>query len=288
MGEIVPFVFRHDQEETQIRTLKLDGKPWFVTTDCCQALALEMRSGILRRLKAAEKGTYPIWTPGGHQQMGIVNRNGLTRLVMRSDKPQATPFQDWIIEEVIPAILDTGKYELPVAAPAPDLLAAINGVSAEMKDGFRALGEKIDGSWRHNFSAATVRYVCVGLATTNGGRCWYCNDTIIVDKYGVRLDGVAHVHHANGNKADTRTENCMLACLANDCHARLTYPSRSDHIPAFEGIALAFGFHKRLRQANGLIRPPDIPKDLLEFRPMKQADMGFRHLSPPASWKRSA
>lgn len=44
--------------------------------------------------------------------MKIVNEPGLYRLVLRSDKPQAEPFMDWVTEDVLPSIRKTGSYSL--------------------------------------------------------------------------------------------------------------------------------------------------------------------------------
>lgn len=281
MSELVPFVFEHEQETTPIRTLRLDGKPWFVTADVCRALGLEDNRVAVRRLKPAEKGEYPIPTPGGVQQMGIINRNGLTRLVMRSDKPQATAFQDWIIEDVIPAIINTGKYELATAAitpTEPDLLSALSGVEERLGRRIDVLGQKL-GHGRHNFSKESERYVYEGHAKHGNCECQYCNDTIIVTRYGQPL-GNSQLHHANGNRLDNRTENCMAAC--DDCHERIHYPSRADHIPATEGQSVATAFHRKLRQKAGLIKAPDpTATKHWDFRAATQADMGF-----PTLWRK--
>ncbi len=40
----------------------------------------------------------------------MVSESGLYKLIMRSDKPQAKPFQDWVTQEVLPSIRKTGSY----------------------------------------------------------------------------------------------------------------------------------------------------------------------------------
>lgn len=56
------------------------------------------------RLDDDEKGTNSIRTPGGKQEMIIVNEPGLYSLVLGSRKPEAKAFKRWITHEVIPAI----------------------------------------------------------------------------------------------------------------------------------------------------------------------------------------
>ncbi len=49
-------------------------------------------------------------TKGGEQCLLFVNEKNLYKVIMRSDKPQAEPFQDWVCGEVLPAIRKTGGY----------------------------------------------------------------------------------------------------------------------------------------------------------------------------------
>lgn len=49
----------------------------------------------------------------------VISESGLYKLIMRSDKPQAKPFQDWVTREVLPSIRKTGSYELPKGEVMP-------------------------------------------------------------------------------------------------------------------------------------------------------------------------
>lgn len=40
----------------------------------------------------------------------IISESGLYKLIMRSDKPEARKFQDWVTRDVLPAIRKTGGY----------------------------------------------------------------------------------------------------------------------------------------------------------------------------------
>lgn len=50
---------------------------------------------------------------GRTQRAHFINEQNLYRLIMRSDKPIAEPFQDWVCGDVLPSIRKTGKYGLP-------------------------------------------------------------------------------------------------------------------------------------------------------------------------------
>ena len=94
----------------KIRTLTIDGEPWFVAADVCKALELGNPSMTVERLDADEKGISSIDTLGGKQRMAIINEPGLYSVILCSRKPGAKAFKRWITHEVIPAIRKYGGY----------------------------------------------------------------------------------------------------------------------------------------------------------------------------------
>ena len=94
----------------KVRTLNLNGEPWFVAADVCKALELGNPSMTVERLDDDEKGISTIDTLGGKQRMAIINEPGLYSLVITSRKPEAKAFKRWITHEVIPAIRKHGVY----------------------------------------------------------------------------------------------------------------------------------------------------------------------------------
>lgn len=94
----------------KIRTLTIDGEPWFVAADVCRALEIGNPSMAVERLDDDEKGISTIDTLGGKQRMTIINEPGLYSLVLSSRKPEAKAFRRWISHEVIPTIRKYGGY----------------------------------------------------------------------------------------------------------------------------------------------------------------------------------
>lgn len=92
----------------RLRTVVKDGEPWFVAGDVCEALELDRTA--TRRLDDDEKDVHSTHTPGGCQEMTIVNEPGLYALVLGSRKPEARAFKRWITHEVIPDIRKHGMY----------------------------------------------------------------------------------------------------------------------------------------------------------------------------------
>lgn len=76
----------------KVRTLNLNGEPWFVAADVCKALELGNPSMTVERLDDDEKGVSTIDTLGGKQRMAIINEPGLYSLVITSRKPEAKAF----------------------------------------------------------------------------------------------------------------------------------------------------------------------------------------------------
>ncbi|MER5388357.1 BRO family protein [Saccharopolyspora sp. NPDC002686] len=105
-----------DYHGARVRTVVLGGEPWFVAADVCAVLGYAHTASALRGLRPAEKGVRRVHTPGGEQDVTLINEPGLYRLVMRSNRPEAEAFQDWVTGEVLPAIRRTGRYD-PAAQP---------------------------------------------------------------------------------------------------------------------------------------------------------------------------
>jgi prophage antirepressor-like protein len=123
--ELIPFDF----EGRQVRVVtNTQGEPLFVAADVLAVLTLDRKA--LERLDDDEKGVNSIHTPGGAQEMTVVNEPGLYSLVLGSRKPEAKRFKRWVTHDVLPAIRKTGAYaaagSLPVLpAPTQDRVSSI-------------------------------------------------------------------------------------------------------------------------------------------------------------------
>lgn len=98
--------------ETIIRVVGSPVDPRFVAIDICRALGIGQATRAVENFDETEKGMNLVHTPGGIQEMLVVTEPGLYRLIFRSDKPAAKPFQDWVFREVLPSIRLTGGYAI--------------------------------------------------------------------------------------------------------------------------------------------------------------------------------
>lgn len=91
-----------------IRVIEHEGQPWFVAADVCKGLAIGNTSAATEKLPATDKSQLNLGLPG--KPPLVVSEAGLYKLVMRSDKPEAKAFQDWVTRVVLPAIRKDGAY----------------------------------------------------------------------------------------------------------------------------------------------------------------------------------
>lgn len=109
MSEIKVF---ENLEFGKVRVSVVDGEPMFCLSDICKILNLQ--PGATKN-RLDEKGVSLINTPtnGGMQNIVYVNEKNLYKAIMRSDKPEAEAFQDWVCGDVLPSIRKHGAYMTP-------------------------------------------------------------------------------------------------------------------------------------------------------------------------------
>jgi len=100
------------------------GEFWFCGTDVCAILGYtNSRKALQDHCK--QGGVTKRYTPtkSADQEMTFINEPNLYRLIIKSRKPEAEPFEAWVFEEVLPQIRKTGKYQLhpqQLALPEPE------------------------------------------------------------------------------------------------------------------------------------------------------------------------
>ncbi len=100
-------------EGAEVRTVQIDGEPWFVLADICRELELSTPARVAERLEKDEVSqTHTIDRMGREQKTTIINESGLYTVILRSDKPQAKPFRKWVTSVVLPSIRKTGSYSV--------------------------------------------------------------------------------------------------------------------------------------------------------------------------------
>lgn len=146
---VIPFNFG----KQQVRTLLIGDQPWFVANDVSAALLYSEASAMTRHLDDDEKGLSIMQTPGGDQEMLVINESGLYSAILRSRKAEAKRFKKWVTSEVLPAIRKTGSYE-DHQAKMPTLIDELIGMSelSVIKGLIRDKGKAVSADRQKSFA----------------------------------------------------------------------------------------------------------------------------------------
>lgn len=107
MNELQTFNF----EELPLRTMNIDGEPYFVGKDVAEVLGYKRTADAIREhVESEDKGVGKIQTPGGMQNVTIINESGLYSLIFSSKLESAKRFKRWVTSEVLPSIRKHGVY----------------------------------------------------------------------------------------------------------------------------------------------------------------------------------
>ena len=106
----------------EIRTIVVNGEPMFVGKDVASALGYKDTAKAIRvHVDEEDKGVDEMDTPGGKQNITVINESGLYSLILSSHLPSAKKFKHWITSEVIPSIRKNGLYAVDELLDNPDL-----------------------------------------------------------------------------------------------------------------------------------------------------------------------
>lgn len=119
MNEIFNF---HGQD---VRTVTINNEPYFVGKDVAEVLGYtNPRQALKSHVDEDDKGVSKFDTPGGKQDLVIINESGMYSLVLSSKLPQAKEFKRWVTSEVLPTIRKHGMYATDQLLNDPDLAIA--------------------------------------------------------------------------------------------------------------------------------------------------------------------
>ncbi|EAK9898292.1 hypothetical protein AAH51_07330, partial [Campylobacter upsaliensis] len=105
------------REEKKLRIIKNEsGEPLFCLKDICDSLEIQnnadIKNAILKEFEAPRLNLAPFQTQGEIQHFTMITEPQLYFMLMRSDKPKAREFRQWVINEVLPSIRKNRAYRL--------------------------------------------------------------------------------------------------------------------------------------------------------------------------------
>lgn len=99
----------------EVRTVSIDGEPWFVGKDVADILGYSnSRDAFARHVDDEDKTSVVIPDTGSNykSKATLINESGLYSLVLSSKLPTAKKFKRWVTSEVLPTIRKTGGYQV--------------------------------------------------------------------------------------------------------------------------------------------------------------------------------
>lgn len=138
-----------NEEFGEIRTVTIDGEPWFVGKDVATALGYSnTRDAIAKHVDDEDKGVAKCDTPSGKQNMSIINESGLYALIFGSKLESANRFKHWVTSEVLPSIRKHGAYMtnevIERTLTDPDYLIQLATALKEERQARKLAEEKIE------------------------------------------------------------------------------------------------------------------------------------------------
>ena len=130
----------------EVRVAGTSEQPLFCLADICRVLEIKNVSDCKSRLD--QRGVVLTDTPTRNQygaeiiqQLVFINEKNLYKVIMRSDKPQAEPFQDWVCGEVLPSIRKTGGYTAQQPLSPSELILRLAQMNVENERKMKELSD---------------------------------------------------------------------------------------------------------------------------------------------------
>lgn len=159
----------NNPEFGDIRTVDLNGEPWFVGKDIAAALGYgegkSLANAVANHVDDVDKGVTEMMTPGGMQKMVIVNESGVYSLIFGSKLEGAVRFKRWVTGEVLPTLRKTGSYTMPKLSKEMQALFLLDDRTQKQEARLTALENTmtVDYSQQQTLKKAVGRVVVEAL-----------------------------------------------------------------------------------------------------------------------------
>lgn len=121
----------NSEEFGEIRTIEIDGKPYFVGADVAKALGYKDTVNALKQHCRGVVKHHLTDSLGRNQEASFITEGDLYRLIMKSKLPSAEKFESWVMDEVLPTIRKTGSYQKPMTTAEQIQLLALGNQDHE-------------------------------------------------------------------------------------------------------------------------------------------------------------
>lgn len=122
----------------KVRTMVINDEPWFVGKDVAEALGYgigkSLANAVANHVCDEDKGVTEMMTPGGRQNVTIINESGLYSLIFGSKLESAQKFKKWVTSEVLPSIRRTGSFSVQPKFNVPTTFAEALRLAADQQE----------------------------------------------------------------------------------------------------------------------------------------------------------
>ena len=137
-------IFRNEEFGT-VRTLTIDGEPYFVGKDVAEILGYSNTQKAIRdHVDDEDKLTERIVLSGQNREIIIINESGLYSLILSSKLPKAKEFKRWVTSEVLPSIRKHGAYAVDELLNDPEFAIKTFTALKEERERSKRLSEQIE------------------------------------------------------------------------------------------------------------------------------------------------
>lgn len=121
-----PLTIFHNDEFGEVRTLEINGEPWFIGKDMAEILGYaDTNQAIRTHVDEEDTMTHPIISAGHLRNMTIINESGIYSLILRSSLPKAKAFKRWVTSVIIPSIRKNGMFAAEELLNNPEMLVQV-------------------------------------------------------------------------------------------------------------------------------------------------------------------
>lgn len=146
-----------NEEFGTIRTVMIDGEPWFVGKDVAEALGYtNPRDALSKHVDDEDKKTVAIRDGiRGNPNVTVINESGVYSLILSSKLPNAKKFKRWVTAEILPSVRQTGSYSAKPMTLAEQALAQAQ-ILVDHEKQLAELSESVDKLERFNDGIVAV------------------------------------------------------------------------------------------------------------------------------------
>lgn len=124
-----------NEEFGEIRTVTIDGEPWFVGKDVAESLGYaDPNKAIAMHVDEEDKLNDKTASSLGQRGGWLINESGLYSLILSSKLKSAKRFKHWVTSEVLPSIRKTGQYQMPHLSKEMQAIVLLDTRTVQMQE----------------------------------------------------------------------------------------------------------------------------------------------------------